>query len=519
MKFKSDINKLLHLLCRIIHCFQKERGGLCLYLSAPAQQSSKQIKVFINETNTQLDLLKQYLAQSDTDLNELQLGGFNKLEQILVGFQVKTPFRNNLIKCHIDIRQVIPLYTHEVIIHLIYVLIELALFDEGNNPAEISAFSNFINWKERIGRERALGVMGFALGEFDSELFTRDFKILLDEQEFNKRSFLALASHQQQNIFNQSFTAQKDLDIFYQQMEAEEKPKLDANFWFDIVSTKIEMMHVIEKELIDLMCHKHSVNFEKIENRLFSSSEKQQILEFPLFRNLTDKVKDGLFMSSNVRNYKKGSLLFLEGEPASRIYVVISGWVKIFKSSADGQENIEHMLTSGDMVIESSIFSSSNYNNNAQVSTESKLLSFPSAIYRNWVGKDLTLALNSLKYLSQSSKKYQQQIDINRVKSSTERVGQFLLKEFIKQKNPNTILLPYEKTIIASVLNMKPETFSRSLKALKKNGLSSEKQQIQIKDIKMLCSYCDKEISESCQFKNNYECKHQKTINQLQANP
>jgi CRP-like cAMP-binding protein len=168
------------------------------------------------------------------------------------------------------------------------------------------------------------------------------------------------------------------------------------------------------------------------------------------------------------------------------------------------------MLTTGDLVIESTIFASDKYYTSAQVSNQAELLSFPSSIYRDLLKKDLDLALNSLKYLSQSSRNHLNQWDSNRVKSSKERVGRFLLKQFIEQKNPNTILLPYEKTIIASLLDMKPETFSRSLKSFKSEGLKSEKHQIQIRNIKTLCNYCDAEIASNCRFKEKHDCAFKK---------
>ena len=279
------------------------------------------------------------------------------------------------------------------------------------------------------------------------------------------------------------------------------------------------MMHEMEQKFISALFSNPVKSTTKAGAQLFKGEELEAVEDYLLFRGLSAKVKDKMFQSSNVKDYKKGSLLFLEGEQASRIYVVISGWVKIFKNSAEGTEKIEHMLTSGDVVIESSIFESSNYTNNAQVSVEGRLLSFPAAIYRHWVNQDLTLALNSLKYLSQSSTQYQQQVEANRVKSTKERVGHFLLKQFVAQKNPNTIMLPYEKTIIASLLDMKPETFSRSLKSFKQEGLTSEKQQIQVKNMTMLCGYCDKEIAQGCQFKKQHDCQFNETPDQLSTDP
>ena len=509
------MNQLLTLLCQSIHAFQKERGSLCLCLSTKDDFSFNKLKHCFEKSNHLIDEILNFCKLNDGLCKQLkaeQFKSFKKLGNIFNGFLTKASFRESLFdledveKCNINILDVTPLYTHSIIIHLTYVLIELALFEESNNPSEISALSNFINWKERIGRERALGIVGFALNEFDSEQFTKDFNILLSEQKLNERSFLALASIRQKKIFDNSFTKSSDIEQVHKQMEAHEIPRVNAKNWFNLVTEKMEMMHKIELELIQQFDSTNTLA-KSTYNTLLEDKERSMILDFPFFRNLSEETIHELFKLSNLKTYKKGSLLFLEGEPASRIYVIISGWVKIFKSTPNGDETVEQMLSTGNLVIETSIFTNDKYFSSAQISNEAKLMSFPASIYRNLLNKDLALALNSLKYLSQTSRSYLNQIDNNRLKSSKERVGWFLLKQFIEQKNPNTILLPYEKTIIASLLDMKPETFSRSLKSFKTKGLSSEKHQIQIKDIKVLCHYCDADLATHCHFKDKHDCK------------
>lgn len=501
------MNQVLILLCQSIHSFQNERGILCLYLSTKDDFSFNQLQNSVKQNNLLIEEILTFVRKNGDKFNPEQRKAYDKLENIYNNFNSKAVFRRNIEQQDTDILQETSLYTYNLIVHLYYVLIEIALFDKTNIPAEISALSNFLNWKERIGRERALGIVGFALNEFNSENFRRDFKILLSEQNINKRSFLALASDRQTQSFKQHFTLNTDIEEVHKKMEADDIPQVNAKNWYLMLSEKMKMMHAIEIKLI-----------EQLENIISSHSplqcqitqeDQSTILDFPFFRNLSTSTVKELFRLSNLKTYKKGSLLFLEGEPASRIYVILSGWVKIYKSTTDGNETVEKMLSSGNLVIETSLFSNEKYFNSAQISNDAKLMSFPASIYRNLLNKDLALALNSLKYLTQSSRKHLNQIDNNRLKSSKERVGWFLLKQFIEQKNPNTILLPYEKTIIASLLDMKPETFSRSLKSFKNNGLSSEKHQIQIKDIKMLCHYCDTDLAQHCQFKNNHkECKY-----------
>lgn len=508
------MTQLLTLLCKSIHAFQQERGCLCLYLSTKDESSLNSLKQCFEKSD---GLIVKILEHSKTNalfldqVNQEQIKSYEKLDNIFKGFLNKANFRKAIKNgddkhSEIDILDVTPLYTHLLIIHLTYVLTEITLFKDGSNPAEISAISNFINWKERIGRERALGIIGFAMNDFDTEQFTRDFKILLSEQRLNKRSFLALASSRQKIIFDSNYIKNRSIDDVHEKVESNEQPIVNAKNWYDLVTSKMDMMHKIELDFLKNIDDKQS-SVTSSYQKLLENKERSLILDFPFFRNLSEKTIHELFKLSNLKTYKKGSLLFLEGEPASRIYVIISGWVKIYKSTPNGDETVEQMLSTGNLVIESSIFTSDKYFSSAQISNDAKLMSFPASIYRNLLNSDLALALNSLKYLSQTSRTYLNQIDNNRLKSSKERVGAFLLKQFIEQKNPNTILLPYEKSIIASLLDMKPETFSRSLKSFKNEGLSTEKHQVQIKDIKVLCHYCDEELAAHCQFKDKNDCK------------
>ena len=45
--------------------------------------------------------------------------------------------------------------------------------------------------------------------------------------------------------------------------------------------------------------------------------------------------------------YKRGSLIFTEGDPASNLYLVAAGTVRIFKTSEDGKEQVLHHIRPG----------------------------------------------------------------------------------------------------------------------------------------------------------------------------
>lgn len=488
-------------LSEFIHAVQAERGSACLLASEPSDVHRAKYQQLCRKSDA---IAAQFANLSDPSSK--------KIHAVWMLFLGNCEFRKTTTEATPN--DLLMVYSRQVVNHLVNVYVSLILTEKPEESTAISALSNFINWKERIGRERALGVMGLALDRFESPTFKMDFQWLLDEQAVNQRAFLAVATEQQKKLFEDNHKEVQLLSTYQQKLTAEHTVAISPDDWFELVTEKVNMM--FELELLMLQALFETEVKPKIDHgHHLPASDRLIIDDFLIFRQLTDDVKSALLQSSHHKTYKKGSLLFLEGEQASRIYVVLSGWVKIFKSTNDGEEQIERMLTSGDVVIESSIFEQSNYHNAAQVSVESRLLSFPAAIFRHWVNQDLTLALNTLKYLSHSNMTYHMQIESNRIKSTKERVGHFLLKQFIAQRNPNTIMLPYEKAIISAVLDMKPETFSRSLKSFKKEGLVSEKQQIQVQNIDMLCQYCDREIAAQCEFKKTKPCLFNEQADQL----
>ena len=60
----------------------------------------------------------------------------------------------------------------------------------------------------------------------------------------------------------------------------------------------------------------------------------------PYFAGLGDRELEGIARESVELSYSDGEVIFLEGEPSSGMYAVISGRVRVFKSSAAGREQV-----------------------------------------------------------------------------------------------------------------------------------------------------------------------------------
>jgi CRP/FNR family transcriptional regulator len=96
----------------------------------------------------------------------------------------------------------------------------------------------------------------------------------------------------------------------------------------------------------------------------------------PIFSGLNEPELSFLTARLVRRKFAAGELIFGEGEPCSGLYVVESGSVRIFKSSAGGREQVLSIDGPGSSIAELPVFDGGNYPASAQSISASALLFF-----------------------------------------------------------------------------------------------------------------------------------------------
>ncbi|MBI4334511.1 MAG: Crp/Fnr family transcriptional regulator [Chloroflexi bacterium] len=76
----------------------------------------------------------------------------------------------------------------------------------------------------------------------------------------------------------------------------------------------------------------------------------------PYFAALSPAEIDRLSRTARERNFDRGELVFLEGEPCLGLYVVKTGQVRVFKTSPDGREQVLTIARPGDTFNDVPIF-------------------------------------------------------------------------------------------------------------------------------------------------------------------
>jgi CRP/FNR family transcriptional regulator len=90
-------------------------------------------------------------------------------------------------------------------------------------------------------------------------------------------------------------------------------------------------------------------------------SPAETLKKVPLFAGLTERELAFLAGRAVPLHAKAGELLFSEGEPCKGLYVIESGAVKIFKTSASGREQVLTIEGPGQSIAELPVFDGGNY--------------------------------------------------------------------------------------------------------------------------------------------------------------
>ena len=210
----------------------------------------------------------------------------------------------------------------------------------------------------------------------------------------------------------------------------------------------------------------------------------------PLFHELLPAELEQLAQGSRLRQLARGENIFRVGEPCTELHVVVSGQIKLFALSLQGQEKIVEILGPGSSCAEALMFLERPYIVNAQALAETVLLSVSRQAVMHQIECNQRLCMRMLAGLSRRLHSLIGDVQAYALQSGVERVIGYLLRG-LPQTWPDggapekavSVTLPASKAAIASRLSMTPEYFSRVLHELESQGLIAvDKREITIPD-------------------------------------
>lgn len=216
----------------------------------------------------------------------------------------------------------------------------------------------------------------------------------------------------------------------------------------------------------------------------------QILSRLPLFQELAPTQIALLETACRERRLAEGEMLFQKGDPAKGFFVVVFGQIKLAFPSSHGNEKVVQIVGPRQSFGEAVMFMDRPYPVFAEGLVDSLLLHIASAPVFELLETEPLFARRMLAGLSLRLHSLVQDVETYSLRSSAQRVVGYLLQQ-CPENEPGAgsfdISLPTSKQVIASRLNLTPETLSRIFHDLSANGLIGVSgKQITIKDANRL---------------------------------
>jgi len=192
-----------------------------------------------------------------------------------------------------------------------------------------------------------------------------------------------------------------------------------------------------------------------------------------LLQPLEEDDFDRILETSHAKELPENSILFEQGEELTDIYLLISGGIKLQRLAPNGDEKVLEIIRPGQTFAEAVLFlGGSRYPVSALTVSPSIVVAIDAETYTELLNTSNTLCRNLLGKLSQRLHWMVNEVDRLTLHNATFRLVDYLLSHIPEEQNERAaVALVAPKHVIASRLSIKPETLSRTLKDLSKQGL------------------------------------------------
>lgn len=216
------------------------------------------------------------------------------------------------------------------------------------------------------------------------------------------------------------------------------------------------------------------------------SSEVEKLGEIPLLKRLSSEARAQLLQGATKKHVSRGEMIFFQDDKADAFFIVLEGWVKVFRATSSGDEAVVGVFTRGQTFAEGAAFANINFPVSGEAVTDCVVLSISVAHLAGSISADPNIALAMMSSLSMHLHQLVLQIEGLKTHTGAQRVAEFLLNLCPEPSGACTLVLPYDKALIAGRLGMKPESLSRAFQKLKGFGVEVKQNRAIISNVQML---------------------------------
>jgi CRP/FNR family transcriptional regulator len=195
---------------------------------------------------------------------------------------------------------------------------------------------------------------------------------------------------------------------------------------------------------------------------------RKQIQDIALFQGLSHEVLEALSRRVLIGTYQPGEMIIAETDLVKAFFVVVSGQVKLSKTSMEGKEQTLYLLGPGEPFGLCTAFATHDFPAETVALKKSDILTIPGSAVEEIVMKEPALLLNILRVLSRRLKESMTLIESLALKEIPQRFASFLILTQVRENKEKgeRIELPISHRELSKILGSTPEALSRALRKM-----------------------------------------------------
>lgn len=212
----------------------------------------------------------------------------------------------------------------------------------------------------------------------------------------------------------------------------------------------------------------------------------QVIGRVAVFGGLKPETVQHIVAPATAVTFRRHERIMRQGDPATAFFIVIDGWVKLYRSTLSGDEAVIETMTKGDSFAEAVAFTGGRYIANGEAVTMARVGRIPAAHLVKCMYENPYIASSMIASISTHMHHLVQQVEHLKVQSGVQRVAEFLASLALANQGKSAMALPYDKVLIAAQLGLTPESLSRAFARLRTAGVAIDAAQVVVKDVAKL---------------------------------
>ena len=215
-----------------------------------------------------------------------------------------------------------------------------------------------------------------------------------------------------------------------------------------------------------------------------TAGDLQIISRIAVFRGLKAETVEQIIAPATAMMLRPHEWIARQGDPATAFFIIIDGWVKIYRSAPSGDDTVIEIMTKGESFAEAVAFTGNRYFSTAEAVTEARVGRIPADHIVRCIRQSPDIALAMVASISTHLHHLVQQVEQLKAQSGVQRVAEASLSP--AEQGHCSVALPYDKILIAGRLGLTPESLSRAFARLRAIGVVVDASHVMVKDVAKL---------------------------------